>query len=531
MKPKSDTRQSHVFYDVHMHAFNLSHAGILTFLNRILKNNLLSFEDLLKGNYFKMVRRLLFRGYTGKLVSIILILLLGTGAWIGARFISPDMKPGMNTFPWYYFLFFSLGILIILILITGVLYLGNIIFRKKLSGKTRAVVNTLSVFENDDGRQFRYAELDFLSLNKKFYEKTRTFRDDEEPEVIRRELQSVFDELSIDPSFTIDKEVYNKVILTPLVMDFGYKGFTKANLDDIHYNMRPRKQVIDQTFDLFNGIKDYYNNRHLFHIFEIYPFLGINTKLYGADDEVERVLNSKFRNYIEKRNTDPTNGRYNILNELRQEFIKSSTGENRTIIDRRFFYFAGIKLYPPLSYDPWPEDILERKKAKVVYDFCIKHKIPITTHCNDGGFRIETPENIKKFTSPDQWKKVLVQEKYEKLKINFAHFGGDIIDKKHQEDWYEKVAELASDFNNVYTDFACLAMKLNEYRKLGRGIKKLVKDFPGLENKILFGSDFPMCLLFGSDSYLHYLKNFRDTRHLKHKGKFCSINPEQFLFG
>lgn len=47
-----DGKEKKVFYDIHCHALNLSHAGLLAFLNRFLKDRTVSFSDLLgKGKF------------------------------------------------------------------------------------------------------------------------------------------------------------------------------------------------------------------------------------------------------------------------------------------------------------------------------------------------------------------------------------------------------------------------------------------------------------------------------------------------
>ncbi len=533
MKPKQNYKEvkEHVFYDVHMHAFNLSHAGLLAFINRFFLNNTVSFGDFLKGRYLKIIKRMM--PCNTWLIILLIIKFLAFAIAIGwiISLISPSIPVFNKLHVLNYFIIGGIGIIVLLVLglLLFLIILGFV--RSKLAYRIKAFINTLSIFENDCGRQFMYSELDYLSLNPVIYNEIRRMPVDIKADELKKRLTDVYEQAGSEPSFKINDTVYKKVILTPLVMDFGYKGFGREDLSTIHYNLRPRKQVIDQTFDLFNGIKDYYNNKYLFHIFEIYPFLGINTKLYDSPEEIKKVLESKFSNYIEEREFNESADRYTVLNKLRQKFINESTGVNRYIINTKNFYFAGIKLYPPLSYDPWPDDHTEREKAKVIYDFCIENDIPITTHCNDGGFKIDTPQNIKIYTSPERWKTVLVQEKYEKLKINFAHFGGDIIQHKHKKYWYKKVVELINRFDNVYTDFSCLTMKIKAYKKLAREIKSFSNKDSKLSDRILFGSDFPMCLLFGSDSYMHYLENFRDTKHIKDKINYCSINPERFLFG
>ena len=83
--------------------------------------------------------------------------------------------------------------------------------------------------------------------------------------------------------------------------------------------------------------------------------------------------------------------------------------------------FAGIKLYPPMGFDPWPDDEAEREKVEILYSFCEKKKIPIITHCDDGGFRVLSLENSWRQTSPSRYRPAL--EKYPGLMIDFAHLG------------------------------------------------------------------------------------------------------------
>ncbi|NQT78042.1 MAG: hypothetical protein HQ565_10030 [Bacteroidetes bacterium] len=49
------------FYDIHMHVFNLSHAGLMAFINRFFLNNALNFNDLIDGKYFKILRYYFFK--------------------------------------------------------------------------------------------------------------------------------------------------------------------------------------------------------------------------------------------------------------------------------------------------------------------------------------------------------------------------------------------------------------------------------------------------------------------------------------
>ncbi len=53
---------------------------------------------------------------------------------------------------------------------------------------------------------------------------------------------------------------YNKMIITPLMMDYGYKELEAYK--DIHYSIPPRKPIREQVDDLFTGIKIYTKNEY-----------------------------------------------------------------------------------------------------------------------------------------------------------------------------------------------------------------------------------------------------------------------------
>ena len=59
---------------------------------------------------------------------------------------------------------------------------------------------------------------------------------------------------------TIDNTEYNTIVLTPLLMDFGYRNIRS----DTYYSIPPEKPIIEQTIDVFNGIRKYRN----FELFE-----------------------------------------------------------------------------------------------------------------------------------------------------------------------------------------------------------------------------------------------------------------------
>jgi len=333
---------------------------------------------------------------------------------------------------------------------------------------------------------------------------------------------------------------YNKIVVCPLLMDFGYKNLSN---EECFYNLPPAKPIVNQVADLINAIRFYYNYDLIMHpgksgrlkiipttvprdkkLFEIYPFLGINTRNYDLDEMVE--LFDKYFGGYEKDN-DPSIRQKNLYDRLGtvhsdlEDLIFRRKEKNDPDYFR--YLFAGIKLYPPLGFDPWPEnEPRELEKVRFLYSECIRKNLPVTVHCSDGGY-ITAPSAMKLTDPSAGWKKVLSQTEFRKLKINFAHLG---TQRNGKTDWQNTILELMTPDRNVYTDCACQTPTVKDYERV-RNIMN-----PGSESNILFGSDFVINLIW-SKSYNDYLDNFVQSEHLGEKQKelICEINPERFLFG
>jgi predicted TIM-barrel fold metal-dependent hydrolase len=320
--------------------------------------------------------------------------------------------------------------------------------------------------------------------------------------------QDVQKHFCMEGKLVIGDTIFQKMVLTPLMMDFGYKNMTDPR---VYYHVKPvKKPVVSQVIDLFYGIKEYLNhadgNRR---IFEIYPFLGINTANYSLDQVME-LLDKYFRGY--------TGSRVDLFGNMGKfnGDIESLTAN----------YFSGIKVYPPLGFDPWPENSWERKKVEYLYDFCSNKSIPITTHCSLGGFRTVNLKSAEEFTSPFRWQKVL--SKFPRLRLNLGHFGNRGV----WDEWARAIVNLVMDYEHVYTDFSCRAFHDNYYKSLSKFVHSFDAEYQEkLKQRILFGSDFMINLLW-IDSYYRYLSVFAGTPQFcsQEKHDFCHSNPERFLF-
>ncbi len=329
----------------------------------------------------------------------------------------------------------------------------------------------------------------------------------------------------------------------------------------------PKHPIAKQTGDIFYAIRTYFRfeleekpGKNKFKLsketqnwytkrdsklFEIYPFMGLNTQNYTLD-ELIKLLDKFFKDFHkEEKAEDRKNKLFEKMgmldsNMYRDEEIKNLTKEEKNEKETLFWNknhiasdyqhaFAGIKVYPQLGFDPFPEDdSWEFEKVKYLYKYCIDKRIPITTHCSDGGYKTDDNDEL---TSPSKWKKVLEYKykdeegkeiKFENLTLNFAHFGSQ---KNGKTEWKKSIIELIKKYDNIYTDISCKDKAY--YNSLEDDLKDEI-----LQNRILFGSDFSINMLVtGTDSYNENLQDFVEAKSLEHKVNLCERNPERFLFG
>lgn len=332
------------------------------------------------------------------------------------------------------------------------------------------------------------------------------------------------------------EQLYDKIVMTPLIMDFGLKNYQKSNSP---YTVR-WKPIVAQVEDLCLGIRDYYLYRTTYiksaepPLFDIHPFLGINTRNYqlksspavdGPSSFLENLLDKNFSEF--KNDATPEMRHRNLSEHNWRTF-------NGNIESLGSYAFAGIKVYPPLGFNPWPEgtdgyadaEEVERELEKVryLYGFCISHNIPLTAHCNPNGFLVD--KRYSKFASPAKWSKVLAQSEFKQLRLNLAHFGG-----AERDDWRDQIADLVLQYENVYTDISYQGVDKKSYTKLKLFLDSKGADRKQLLEKIIFGTDF-MINLQDIETYGTYLQHFADTRALtlEEKELLCHGNAMRYLF-
>lgn len=434
------------FYDVHMHAFNLSHPYLLAFIRR-------------------------FKGKLGTLLFFSPVIPLFTKV--------PDLWPAAASF---------------------------------MESKIGVAKNLLSVMENDIGSFFLLIE--------------NCLREGKDPPLR-------------DDALRIGDRTYERIILTPLMMDFGYKGKTppgqKKPEKTFHYDVPASKPIKEQVTDVFNGIKDYAKTKsseelskkfpglgsETGRVLEIYPFLGLNTQNY-EHAEIKELLDKYFgEKALSKDELRANMGRFD------GDIDHMTTGS-----------FAGVKVYPPLGFDPWPDgrhgDAEEMSKVELLYSLCCEKNIPITAHGGTGGFVTVDKKELRRYASVEKWEKVLAA--FPDLRLNLAHFPMDekmlwlLPNPAHP--LRNAYVKLVLNHENAYIDFSCQVADDEYFVALGKALRRLpTPERKKLSERILFGSDFAVNLL-GVESYNRCLSLYSKTKALTEgeKHAFGCLNPERFLF-
>ncbi|MFH0801165.1 MAG: amidohydrolase family protein [bacterium] len=231
--------------------------------------------------------------------------------------------------------------------------------------------------------------------------------------------------------------------------------------------------------------------------------------------------------------------------------------------------FLGVKMYPALGYHPDPsvvetEGIAGKGKFKIgrayfpngtpnhaaaerlrsFYEYCANNEIPITTHTSVGGAysaRLYNLDEVMRWslTAPENWLNVLSQYK---LKINFAHMGGNYInpddDKKRtcSIKWRKAILAYMIDPDlkaTVYTDVSYHDMALSrDMGVVSRYFNDLraVMSRPEQHGGVLYGSDASMITHTWFES--EFMAPFADPNNLPPalQDKLFTETPLSFLF-
>ncbi len=302
---------------------------------------------------------------------------------------------------------------------------------------------------------------------------------------------------------------FDRLLMFPLLMDFTPCMQPSGRT---YYRTLPEDRIVPYIEATLEGMEEYYR-RSPDGIFEFYPFAGINPKAHSISF-LEEFL-----------------GRY--INTSHQ-----AHGDHE--IPEKPFY--GIKVYPPLGFEPWPAEAETREKHRLLYSFCEENAIPVITHADDQGFRSVTADKAWQYTDPASWRPVL--EQYPGLILDFAHFGkqyafrnkGSISSlamrllRLPDSPWFMSIASLVDEFPNVYADMSFSGTTPSFYAEL-LDFMEVMDEGPRekLANRILFGSDFAVNLM-KVESYTEYFSIFESSRFSDDDVvAFASANPLSFL--
>ncbi len=195
--------------------------------------------------------------------------------------------------------------------------------------------------------------------------------------------------------------------------------------------------------------------------------------------------------------------------------------------------FIGMKVYPPLGYEPDDPTLIE------LYIYCQKHNIPVTTHCCFGGSYSTSKiglhgEKLKREKDrleywgvkphPKKWFDMINLHDLHNLKLNFGHFGGDEIGRNLRFKGFEgrknrKQANTESQWRNIIlnglknTDYHNLYTDVSFHPKMEYETQSYFEQLKGyLQNKevkkhIMFGTDWWMTSYIFEEKT--YLTNFK----------------------
>lgn len=308
-----------------------------------------------------------------------------------------------------------------------------------------------------------------------------------------------------DGSFTFRGHKYDKIGMIPQLMDFSRD---QSEYDKVYYRRTQLERINQYAMDTIRAIERYHKE-HPDGLFEFFPFIGINPAVH-----TKRFVTGLLEKYV-------------------------NTGHRRSLAGgKKIFY--GVKVYPPLGMNPWPEgEKEEMEKVRTIYEFCQTYQIPITTHCDNQGFRGITAKQLVEFTSPKTWAKVLAE--YPDLIIDFAHFGyeyGLASDVKAmvpvtlpmKGDWFDEIIRLMRQYKGVYADLSYTGCMPEFYKSLLMMLGSLKGgEQDNIVSRIIFGTDFSVNLV-KVQSYLEYYHIFDRCPFTDEQiHRISSDNPLKFL--
>jgi hypothetical protein len=308
-------------------------------------------------------------------------------------------------------------------------------------------------------------------------------------------------------------ELWDSWLLCPQVVDFSASGHEQPG---VYYARQSRKPLTEAIREMFTAISGYRRERPKGRLV-VRPFLGIDPGPLTIG-QTEALLNCYLGSYSRKEKAQLA--AFKAMKRWQGDPYKPPRNA-----------FAGIKLYPPLGFDPWPDPAEARDKVRLLYGFAERLHLPITVHCDDEGYRTIPLSLSHRRTEPDRWFGIL--EEFPGLIVNFAHFGHRYLAAGDAKDsWSRIIMDLMVRYPGVYADLSFVGAEPGYWEHLARLLDGLPETLAhSVRPRLMFGTDFFLCL-GKCRSYLDYLRGFAGSC-LDHQLKLAMIheNPYRFLFG
>ncbi len=216
------------------------------------------------------------------------------------------------------------------------------------------------------------------------------------------------------------------------------------------------------------------------------------------------------------------------------------------------YKYFGLKVYPSLGYLPTHPTLMK------MLEVCAAKGIPVLTHCSSGSthgslkrkdnvpgtFVNDKGEHIQNadfktrvlhrkddyrdfFNRPQNWEPVL--EKFPNLKLNIAHFGGDVawedyLNGKNTK-WIDTILGFIDKYDNVYADFSYTLYS----QRYSKALKKMMAKNEKLASRTLFGSDYYMLVI--EDNYKTIFERFKKDMGPEVMKRIAVDNNREYLIG
>jgi predicted TIM-barrel fold metal-dependent hydrolase len=207
--------------------------------------------------------------------------------------------------------------------------------------------------------------------------------------------------------------------------------------------------------------------------------------------------------------------------------VNTKRKAHRGILERAIgeMGFVGVKLYPSLGYP-----IANSEAMVEVIDFCADRTLPVTMHCNHGGFA-KNKASVA-FCDPEHWVDHLARQP--ETRICFAHFGGieGLFGTTSEEtEWTNHIVQLMQEFDNVYADISFhvdimgakqQAIRLKYFETLKGFLAR-----PRIRDRIVFGTDsWLLRMHLGERAFRQF---FEDHLTPAEFTRIADTNPRRFL--